>query len=48
MTPWARNLISNFLLELSIALVKPHTHHGITYLGKQQIKYLKKKLKNER
>jgi hypothetical protein len=43
MTPWAQNLISNSLLELFIALIKPHTHHGVTYPGKQQIKDLKNK-----
>jgi hypothetical protein len=41
MIPWARNLISTSLLELSIALVKPHTHHGVTYPRKQQMKNLK-------
>ncbi len=45
MTPWVRNLISNHFLELSIAPVNPHTHHGVTYLGKQQIKDLKNKIK---
>jgi hypothetical protein len=45
MTRWARNLISNSLLERFIAPVKPHTHHGVTYLGKQQIKNLKNQIK---
>jgi hypothetical protein len=35
----------NFLIKLFIAPVKPPTHHGVTYLGKQQIKDLKNKIK---
>jgi hypothetical protein len=39
---------TNFFIKLFVALIKPPTHHGVTYLGKQKYIYLRKKNKNER
>ncbi len=46
MTPWAVNLIFNYLIKLFVTLIKPHTHCGIINPWKQQIRYLEEK-KNE-
>jgi hypothetical protein len=44
MTPWAKNILSNSFIKLFATLVKPHTHHAITYPWKQQIIFYKKNI----
>ncbi len=43
--PWHHGLEINFQSSYQnfVAPVKPHTHHGVTYLGKQKNIYLEKK-----